>query len=50
MLEFSSYAIGFSYDANLSTLRPASNGRGGFEVTLRILGGNSFFGKSVNTR
>jgi len=50
MLEFSGYAIGFSYDANLSTLRPASNGRGGFEVTLRILGGNSFFGKSVNTR
>ncbi|MEZ5172306.1 MAG: PorP/SprF family type IX secretion system membrane protein [Bacteroidia bacterium] len=50
MLELSGYAIGFSYDANLSTLRPASNGRGGFEITLRILGGNSFFGKSVNTR
>lgn len=50
MIEFSGYAIGFSYDANLSTLRSASNGRGGFEVTLRILGVNSFFGKSVNTR
>lgn len=50
MLEFSNYAIGFSYDANLSTLRPASNGRGGFEISLRVIGSGSFFGKNMNTR
>ncbi len=50
MLEFANYAIGFSYDANLSTLRPASNGRGGFEISLRIIGNGSFFGRTMNTR
>ena len=49
MIELSGYAIGFSYDANLSNLRPATNGRGGFEISLRIIG-NGSFGKSVNTR
>lgn len=50
MLEFSNYAIGFSYDANLSNLRPATNGRGGFEVSLRIIGSGSFFSRTMNTR
>lgn len=38
MLEFSHYSLGISYDINTSTLRSASNGRGGFEVTLRVTG------------
>jgi type IX secretion system PorP/SprF family membrane protein len=37
-LDFSSYSIGFSYDINTSQLKPASRGRGGFEVSLNYVG------------
>lgn len=37
LFEFSSYAIGVSYDFNVSGLKTVSSGRGGFEVTLRFL-------------
>ncbi|MBS1634744.1 MAG: PorP/SprF family type IX secretion system membrane protein [Bacteroidetes bacterium] len=33
--DFNTYAIGFSYDVNLSKLRTVSSTRGGFEITLR---------------
>jgi hypothetical protein len=33
-LEFSGIHIGVSYDANTSSLKPASNARGGMEVSL----------------
>lgn len=36
MLDLGNYLIGLSYDANLSNLRSATNGRGGFEISLRF--------------
>ena len=33
--DISTYAIGFSYDMNMSKLRTVSSTRGGFEITLR---------------
>lgn len=36
MLDLGNYLIGFSYDANLSNLRHSTNGRGGFEISLRF--------------
>lgn len=33
-LEFKPFAVGISYDANISQLKSASNGQGGFEVSL----------------
>jgi type IX secretion system PorP/SprF family membrane protein len=50
MIESGSWALGFSYDASLSNLRPASNGRGGFEISIRYKGDNSLFGKKINFR
>ncbi len=32
--DFNQYGIGFSYDLNISSLRPASNGNGAFELSL----------------
>lgn len=40
--EFSNFAIGVSYDMNLSSLRAASNLRGGMEVSLRFQNPNPF--------
>lgn len=37
LFEFSSYGIGISYDLNISGLKTASSGRGGFEITMRFL-------------
>ena len=37
LLEMSNYAIGLSYDVNVSALRKASYGRGGFEISLRYV-------------
>lgn len=48
-IELSNYSIGFSYDTNISSLRPSSNGRGGFEISLRFNGDGSFFSKTVQT-
>ncbi|NDB53311.1 MAG: type IX secretion system membrane protein PorP/SprF, partial [Chitinophagaceae bacterium] len=33
-LEFSGFRLGASYDANTSLLKPASNSRGGLEISL----------------
>lgn len=37
LLEMANYSIGFSYDVNISALRKASYGRGGFEISLRYV-------------
>lgn len=37
LLEMANYAIGISYDVNVSALRKASYGRGGFEISLRYV-------------
>ncbi len=42
LLEISNYAIGFSYDVNVSQLRTASIGRGGFELALRYVNPSNF--------
>lgn len=42
MVEFNSYAIGASYDLNLSKLTQASTGRGGVEIFLRFVTPNPF--------
>lgn len=45
LFEYSSYAIGFSYDVNTSLLRTATNMRGGFEISLRYVNPNPFLYK-----
>lgn len=46
MYEYSNYAIGISYDVNLSKLRTVSTLRGGFEISLRFVTPNPFGAKS----
>ncbi|MBL7891601.1 MAG: PorP/SprF family type IX secretion system membrane protein [Bacteroidia bacterium] len=40
--EFSNYAIGFSYDVNLSKLRTITSTKGGFEISLRFIAPGAF--------
>lgn len=42
LLELSKYAIGFSYDINISDLNTASSKKGGFEISLRFVNPNPF--------
>lgn len=42
LLEMGSFAIGTSYDFNLSELTTASDGRGGLELSLRYISPNPF--------
>jgi type IX secretion system PorP/SprF family membrane protein len=42
LFELANYAIGFSYDVNVSDLRAASNGFGGFEIALRYVNPSNF--------
>lgn len=46
LIEMGPYAIGLSYDANISGLKTASTGRGGFEISLRFVNPNPFLNKS----
>jgi type IX secretion system PorP/SprF family membrane protein len=41
ILEIASYSVGFSYDLNLSALKAATKGQGGFEISLRYIAPNS---------
>jgi len=50
LIEFGAWNFGFSYDANMSTLRQASNGRGGFEISIGYNGSGSQFGRSIRMR
>lgn len=45
-IEKAYYALGLSYDINISGLTPVSRGFGGMEITLRYINPNSFAGKS----
>lgn len=42
MLEFTKLNIGLSYDVNVSKLKTASYGKGGFEISLRFVNPNPF--------
>lgn len=42
LLEFGQYAIGLSYDINISKLNTVSNMKGGFEIALRFSSPNPF--------
>ena len=33
-LDYSNFSVSFSYDANISKLKPSSHGRGGFEISI----------------
>ena len=37
-LDYAPFSVAFSYDANISTLKPSSYGRGGFEISLSYFG------------
>jgi len=42
MFEMASFALGISYDVNVSSLKTASNGQGGIELSLRYMSPNPF--------
>lgn len=42
MFEIASFAVGISYDINISDLKVASGGKGGIEISLRYLQPNPF--------
>ena len=42
LLEVANFAVGMSYDINVSSLRVVSSGRGGFEISLRYINPNPF--------
>lgn len=42
VFEYANYALGVSYDINISGLTEATNGKGGFELTFRYINLNSF--------
>ncbi len=46
LLEYSNYTIGMSYDINVSRLKVASVGKGGFELSLRYNARNPFIAQS----
>lgn len=37
MFTYANYSLGFSYDLNVSDLKPTSKGKGGFELSLRFI-------------
>jgi len=51
LLEVANYSIGFSYDMNVSKLSNASNGNGGFEISLRFITPNPYtYGRGSNSK
>jgi type IX secretion system PorP/SprF family membrane protein len=50
LIEYESYAIGFSYDLNTSRLTKASTGRGGPEIFLRFVTPNPFLYQTSRSR
>ena len=42
LLEFTKLHIGLSYDVNVSKLKTASHGKGGFEISIRFVNSNLF--------
>ena len=50
MFELGTFAFGFSYDVNTSSLRSASNGYGGFELAIRFVNPNPFNDNKARSR
>ena len=50
LVEWSNWAMGFAYDLNLSSYTAATNGRGGFELTLRFVSPNPFGSSGSKSR
>ncbi len=48
LFEISQYAIGVSYDLNVSGLKTASAGKGGIEFSIRFLSPNPFISKNAS--
>ena len=46
-LEFANYAIGLSYDSNISKLSNATSGKGGLEISLKFINPNPFIGATA---
>ena len=42
LIEVGSFALGVSYDVNISGLNSVSNGKGGIEIVLRFVNPNPF--------
>ena len=42
LFEMANYSLGFSYDLNISGLKDATSGKGGFEISLRYINPNPF--------
>lgn len=49
LFEWHQFAVGVSYDVNISGLQPATNTRGGLEVTLRFTNRNPFMDGDVKS-
>lgn len=49
LVEYASFAMGITYDVNISNLKNASNGRGGVEVSLRYINPNPFRGGATKS-
>ena len=48
MFEIANYALGISYDVNMSSLKEATNGAGGFEISFKYVTPNPFkYGKGT---
>src|SRR6185295_10664412 len=47
-LDYSGFSFAFSYDVNISRLKPASTGRGGFELSLSYIGFTQRNNSSLN--
>jgi type IX secretion system PorP/SprF family membrane protein len=50
LLEFGSFAMGVSYDWNLSGLSRASSGQGGYEISIRYVSPNPFSSRKSQAR
>lgn len=50
MFEYENYALGLSYDLNVSKLTTASTGRGGFEICIRYVTPNPFLYQKSSVR
>lgn len=46
-IDYNPFSFAFSYDANISALKPSSYGRGGFELSLSYIGFRSQLDKST---
>lgn len=49
MVEYANYAIGISYDVNVSALKTVTNTRGGIEIALRYINPNPFRGRAAKS-